>query len=325
MGTEKSSFQRGIFCFSFDFELAWGNFDRWDREKLEIKCRIARESVLPRLLEILQRHSISATWAVVGHLMLGECAGCHGNPTPKHSWFPEWYAIDPKGRESEHPGCYSRSFLRKLAELIHPQDIGLHGFSHCIWGDPGCSAAVAAVEMDNALRAAAGLNITPKSFVFPRNSIGHLDVLAASGIRIFRDRRFSKFQNSSPPIRRGLHFVSQFVGLGPPTVMPRTDHGMVCIPFSSLYPSMDGIRRLISVPARVKRAVKGMKRAFLDRGVYHLTTHPVYLAYEDTRTEKLLEGLEHIFAQAASFRDRGELDTLNMHQIAMALEETASL
>ncbi len=312
--------KKGIFCFSFDFEMAWGNFDRYDRAALEKKARLTREKVLPKIQGMLRGNGISATWAVVGHLFLGSCDGEHGQPAPVHAWLPDWYRYDPKGTEEEHPEWYARSFVRDLMALEPKQDIGLHGFSHCIWGDAGCDRDVARMEMKNALSAAGEIGIRPESFVFPRNSIGHLDILSSAGIRVFRDREENGYRGYHPLIRRACHFLSQFAGLAPRTVYPRIRAGMVCIPSSSLYMSMEGFRRCIPVSARVRRALKGMRRAAAEKNIFHLITHPIYLAYEDGRTDDLLEGLDRIFGWARGLRERGALDILNMAQIAGLLQ-----
>ncbi|PKN61096.1 MAG: hypothetical protein CVU57_31280, partial [Deltaproteobacteria bacterium HGW-Deltaproteobacteria-15] len=318
---EKRLLARGAFCFSFDFELSWGNFDRYDRALLEKKSLLAREIVLPRLLDMLRRYRVSATWAVVGHLMLDSCDRIHGNPTPHHAWLPDWYCHDPGSSERENPQWYARSFVKQLMAMEPAQDIGLHGFSHCIWGEPGCSRDVAEREMKNALEAAGGLGLTPRSFVFPRNSINHLDVLRSAGIRVFREQQESWYGTFPKKVRRVCHFASQWIGLPPSSVLPRSENGMTCLPSSALYSSMDGIRKRIPISTRVNRAIKGMERAVGERAVFHLTTHPVYLAYEDRRTDELLDGLDRIFAHARDLRGRGVMDVLNMAQIAERMSQ----
>ncbi|RJR42049.1 MAG: DUF2334 domain-containing protein [Desulfobacteraceae bacterium] len=314
--------QRGAFCFSFDFELAWGNFDRYGMDSLEKKSLIARKTVLPRLLEMLGNHRISATWAVVGHLMLDSCNKDHGRPLPNHPWLPDWYCHDPGSSEENKPQWYARSFVQRLMAMKPRQDIGLHGFSHCIWGEPGCSREVAKKEMENALQAAGTLGIEPRSFVFPRNSVNHLDVLRTAGIRIFREHQQSFYYNYPRSLRRMCHFVSQMIGLRPSPVLPRQESGVTCLPYSALYSSMDGIRSRIPVSIRVRRAEKGMERAVQTRRIFHLTTHPVYLAYEDERSERLLNGLDRIFDHAACLREQGVMDILTMDQIGARFQST---
>ena len=61
--------ERGVFTLSLDFELIWGTLDLFGVDGFRRACLVERELV-PRLLALLERHRMSATWCIVGHLLL---------------------------------------------------------------------------------------------------------------------------------------------------------------------------------------------------------------------------------------------------------------
>ena len=61
--------ERGAFTLSLDTELAWGSLRRKDERAFDAAYPRARETTL-RLLDLLARHGVPATWAIVGHLFL---------------------------------------------------------------------------------------------------------------------------------------------------------------------------------------------------------------------------------------------------------------
>ena len=61
--------ERGAFLLSIDTELAWGTVHLGLDKSYQAQYAQCRE-VINRLLELMERFEIKATWAVVGHLFL---------------------------------------------------------------------------------------------------------------------------------------------------------------------------------------------------------------------------------------------------------------
>lgn len=84
--------QRGTMVVSLDLELCWGRFDKVPVPMLEADASEERIQI-KRLLALLDRYEIPATWAIVGHLMLAGCSRHAGAahtdvmPRPDYSWF----------------------------------------------------------------------------------------------------------------------------------------------------------------------------------------------------------------------------------------------
>ena len=78
--------QRGTMVVSLDLELCWGRFDKVPVPMLEADASEERIQIR-RLLALLDRYEIPATWAIVGHLMLAGCSrhdgAVHMDVTPR--------------------------------------------------------------------------------------------------------------------------------------------------------------------------------------------------------------------------------------------------
>jgi peptidoglycan/xylan/chitin deacetylase (PgdA/CDA1 family) len=311
------TFERGVFCLSFDFELVWGSRDLvGDVAELRRCSRVTREEVFPALLDMLQAHDAVATWATVGHLFLErEESPGRGLVPPDHTWLTApWFDGVPAGTEAEHPEFYGRSLVLRLRDA--GQEIGSHSFSHPIFGDPGCSRECAESDLARCVAEAEALGIQLRSFVFPRNVAGHVGALAKYGFTCWRGVEPAWFHRPALPrsVGRLGHLGSVAVAATPPAVMPTRDiHGMWNIPASASILPVDGVRRLIPLSQRVRRCQRGIDRAVRERRIFHLYTHPINLA---TAPRPMLDALDEVLAYAAKRRAAGDLEILPMGQIA---------
>lgn len=315
-----SRFDRGVFTLSFDFELVWGSRDLYpDVAPLAAMARITRERVFPALLTQLTSLGMVATWATVGSLFLGEArrkgGALHADLVPpRHAWRPNWLGDVPEGSEAEHPGFYARSLVIALRDS--GQEVGSHSFTHPVFGDPGCSRETADSELRRCVEEATKLGISLRSFVFPRNMAGHTDLLAKHGFTCWRGLEPVWYRRPAVPgpLSRIAHLGEVLAAKSPPTVMPQRDeHGLWNIPASSSILPVDGVRRLIPISRRVRRAIRGLDQAAADGRISHLYTHPINLACDPAG---LLAAFHAILTHAARLRDAGRLDVLPMGEVA---------
>ncbi|MCI0414563.1 polysaccharide deacetylase [bacterium] len=313
------TFERGVFTLSLDFELIWGTLDKPGLNGFRKACEIEREQVIDRLLSVFVEFEVPATWCVVGHLMLDHCNSEQGvkHPSivpPRHAWCPDWFAQDPCGNEETFPLFYGRSLIEKIRDCRVPQEIGCHSFSHVIFGDSGCSVETAKTELAACVEAARELKLEMQSFVFPRNSVGHLQELANFGFRVYRGPAPS-WDNRVPIeiLKRLARLSVAFAAVQPPVVLPeKADHGIWNVPASMMYFPMHGIRRFVPLSLRVQRARKGLNAAVHHKKIFHLWFHPTNLA---DHMEIMFQGLRMILEHARALRDRNELDILPMNSV----------
>jgi len=321
-------FDRGVFTFSLDFELVWGSRDLYaDPAPLVAQAHRTREAVFGPLLDLFTENGVTATWATVGHLFLdgAQRAGGTLHPTitpPEHDWWRKpWFDGVPDGDEQSAPAHYGRSLVKQL--VAAGQDVGSHSFSHPIFGDPGCSREAADSDLARCVEAAEALGISLRSFVFPRNAAGHVDLLKKHGFTCWRSRAPVWHHNPAVPgtISRAAHFAEVALAAPPPTVMPFRDaHGLWCIPSSNTFLPTNGVRGRIPLRRRTRRATVGIDRAAARRQISHFWIHPINLADEP---ERLLRSIRHVVEHAARLRDRGQLQILSMAEIATHAEACA--
>jgi peptidoglycan/xylan/chitin deacetylase (PgdA/CDA1 family) len=304
---------RGVFTLSLDFELIWGTVDQGGPGRFRRACEIEREVVIDRLLALLAEFEIPATWCIVGHLFLDSCAPVDGAKHPKivrpsHSWSEEdWFAHDPCGTEATDPIFYGASLIDKIRACPFPQEIGCHSFSHVIFGDQGCSRETATSELAECVRLAQERGVHLRSFAFPRNRVGHLDVLREHGLTCYRGPEPVWYERPAVPqrVKRLGHLADVLTARRPPVVLPKESApGLWNVPGSMLYFPMHGRRRYIPLPLRVRRAVKGLESAAEERRIFHLWFHPTNLADE---TERMFAGLRTIFERVSGLRSAGRI------------------
>jgi peptidoglycan/xylan/chitin deacetylase (PgdA/CDA1 family) len=309
---------RGVFTLSLDFEMIWGTLDLFGPEGFRQQCEVERAVVIDRLLDLFEEFEVPATWCVLGHLFLDCCGNEKGTKHPEfirptHDWHQaDWFSHDPSGCEGSDPIFYGRSLVQKIQACRVPQEIGSHSFSHVIFGDQGCSRQTAESEIASCVEVAQELGIPLRSFAFPRNQVGHLDVLSKYGFTCYRGPEPNWYEKDYWPgaIKRLAHLWNVVIAATPPVIIPTcAEAALWNIPGSMIYFPMHGLRRYIPLSRRVKRAIKGLDAAVRQKRIFHLWFHPTNLA---DQTEKMFDGLRRILEYATELRAQGTLSVQPM-------------
>ena len=311
---------KGIFCLSLDIELLWGRHDL--NYQPFIKRAERERKIISRLLYLFEKYSISATWGVTGHLFLEKCEPINKKKhmdiiRPKYPWVKnDWFEPDPGSNLKKDPGWYGLDIVKKIIKN-HKQEIGSHSFSHVLFGHPGCSRACAESEIRACVLLAKKYNIKLSSFIFPRNLVGHLDILEKYAFTAFRDkeRQWYSFLGDST-IDRVLKLIELFIPIAPPIARPYKIGRLCAIPISMYFVSARGLRRYLSKMIRYKKAKLGIDTAIKEKKIFHLWTHPTDLV---DNKEVLMEEFEAIIEYAHRMRKKGQLEIKTMKQIAEEL------
>jgi hypothetical protein len=160
-----------------------------------------------------------------------------------------------------------------------------------------------------------------KSFIFPRNLVGHLDVLKQYGFACYRGPEPHWYAGQGRAIRRLGHLLEILAAKTPPAVMPSEESGMWNIPGSMLYTPSHGSRRYLPVWMRVLRAQRGLDNAVRRGQIFHLWFHPTDLA---GRVDAMIGGLRKIFEHAARLRESGQLMVCPMRDLVPSSEFAGS-
>lgn len=306
----------GTFTVSIDLELAWGCCDRPLRPQRRQELHRER-AVVQEILRLFAKHDIRATWAIVGHLLLDQCPWTGGEV---HSEIPRpinvhdtrnWFFQHPPPSDPDQSLWYARDIVQWLLEASPTQEIASHSFCHMLY-DPSHTtrpAVQADIQRARALHEAFGLPF--QLFVFPRNRIGYLDLLAQAGIMSYRGNA-RRWYDWIPLlfVRRLINFASYVAGTPPATVKPTIDYlGMVDVPSSMVLMSRNGLRRLVSTKSLIRKCIIGLNQAARCGETFHLWFHPSNFTY---RTADQLAVLDAILQHARSLRKRGILEILTI-------------
>lgn len=305
---------KGVFCLSFDMELLWGRHDKQYVDRYIGRADKER-AIVRRLLQLFEKYDVAATWAIIGHLFLSSCrrSGNSIHPEiarPSYPWYAkDWFAKDPGTNISKHPNWYGADIVDLIRS--HPkQEIGSHSFSHIIFGHPGCSSQCAEDEIVQCVSLAEKKGIKLRSFVFPRNRVGHLSLLKKFGFTSYRGENTRyQFLFLGSRLRTGDYFLP----ITPKVYKPQRSNGLVNIPESLYFFSARGIRRYVSKGIRFKKIKQGIDEAIVKGAVFHLWTHPTDFADD---TERLLLEFEEIMKYVSAKEKEGKLSVLTMQQIA---------
>lgn len=313
----------GACVISIDTELAWGGAHHRNGAATRRHPGFDDERrLVAEALQVFERHGISATWAVVGHLFLDRCApGPNGRPhgelpRPRYPWLggEDWFAIDPCTTLEQDPFYYGRDIVEQILACPVVQEVACHGFSHAMIGADGVTAGVLDAELAASAQAASTLGITPRSFVYPRNLIGHVDRLPAHGYVAYRGRRTTvPFATRPAWLRLVLRAVDRLRPMAGSAIRPaRHASGIWNLPQTYLFaPATQRSGAPVCLWAR--RPLARLHQAARHRGLFHLWFHPYNLTDNPRRA---IAALERICAEAAHLRDEGRLDVVTMGQLA---------
>lgn len=294
---------------SIDAELAWGFHDHPPLPRERIAS--ARRAWI-RLTELFDEYDVPAMWAVVGHLFLLECDGRHSD----HPRSPTWFEADPGGeRKPTHDWC-GPELIQAVADADVAHEIGCHTFSHVEFRPEETGRETANVEIERCLDLAEQWDIDMESFVFPRNVVGHRDVLADHGFACYRGKPSSTWYDDTllEPVAKAVG--GRFDDATPPLSEPTIDeYGLVNVPASQYLFGFEGLARQVvdSVweDPMVTLAKRGIDRAAREDGVFHLWLHP-----NNFTSEYCFERLDAVLAYLDERRSGSELEVKTMEQIA---------
>lgn len=296
----------GEVVVSVDAELSWGYHDLDD-----VPARIDRAREGWRTATALfDRYDVPATWAIVGHLLLDSCDGRHED----HPRGPEWFPCTA-GPATGDDDWRAPDLVEALLASGPDHEVGTHTFSHVLM-DGTASRRTATAEFALSRDAADAYGLDLESVVFPRNLVGHRDVLADQGYTCYRGVRPRAWYESSTlrPLLK-LADWSQF-GKQPPLVTPSVDaYGLVNVPASLYLYSFEGpmrevLTRVTDDPV-VAVARRGIEKAVAGDGVFHMWLHPHNLL-QPGGTDRL----DAVLAYLSRRRAETDLSVRTMGEIA---------
>jgi len=313
----------GTLIVSLDFELFWGMLDKCALEDYQENVLGGRKAI-PRLLALLQKYGIHATWAAVGFLFAESGEELRGffpdlRPTYQNEKLDPYREFTKIGKtEAEAPCFYAPSLIRLVSETPG-QEIGSHTFSHYYCREAGQTVRQFAADMQaaQAIAAAHGYRLT--SAVLPRNQceLEYTEVLREVGFTAYRDEENDWIHEKIKfrPLLRLLRLADVYIPLtGQGGYRPKCEDGIWNLTGSRMYkPIFPPLRFLEGV--KLRRIKKQMLHAAKNGLTFHLWWHPHNIG---VKTEEHLAQLEEIFRYYGELKKTYGMRSLNMGEAAQA-------
>ena len=306
----------GFFLFSLDTELATGYFDHdLARHKLFSPDGSRERQSIQRILALFNEYKITGTWAVVGHLFHSQCEHCEICPMKnwqgKFSSYEEVYGTD-------HPLWYGSDVVEAILKSEVPQEIGCHGYSHEVFDENQMSYQKAKIEIQEWLRVAKLRIITPYAMVFPRNVVGHLEVLKEAGFMSYRGQPDTPFLQKNKTLGPYLKIIDHLLTLSKIPIYdlnPQESHGLVNLRASQNFFDINRkvelfLDSLNLQDLRMRRVIKGIHRAAQEKKIIHIWSHPW-----EFRTEKDFMKLRFILEAVSQEIKNGRLRSVSMTEM----------
>ena len=301
-------FGQPTFIISIDTESIWGYAAYPSHKDISMLKRdhTKGRKCIDTLLNLFEMHNIPATWAVVGHLFLDRCEKEDGIAHKGMPRFKEnWYSADPCTDIKRDPLYYGKDIVEKIISNRIEHEIGYHSFSHVVFSE--CSREVAEAEIKKGIKLAKEFGITLKSFAFPENKIGHVDILKGCGFKIYRGENLGRYDSNQSLLMR--KFNGGMDKMVAPLAEPKWLDGIWEIPSSMCF--YDPQIKFSVLP----RAKLGLYRAIRSKKVFHIYLHPHNLLMYPS----LRDDLDKFLGSVAKKRDEGKIEVMTMGEFAGSL------
>jgi peptidoglycan/xylan/chitin deacetylase (PgdA/CDA1 family) len=280
----------GTFIISLDCEGKWGIADRYRRIESGFITKNALIRAYEALVAKLSAYEAPATFAFVMALTLNE--------SELVDWMARLTDVQVDGsnwmrnfRRELATGSFDGWFCPEALELVRDSgmhEIGCHGFRHVPLGDCEVSKEEAGYELRSATELAKLKGIDLKTFVFPRNHVGHVSLLAGEG--------YVGFRNAHPVVGRHgrLGNLARELKVRETSQDPEpSSFGLVSIPGGYFLNWRHGLRWAIPEAITLMRWRSILYDAVANDRVALLYLHPHNLI-DGPGTLELLEGVLQI-------------------------------
>ena len=282
----------GKVTISIDLELAWGVWDTATADDLRL-AEEAERPICAALLDLFDRYQVPATWLVVAALLDQESA---------------------KSRAGSNSCWYAPDVIERIVAAKVRQEIGSHSGRHVYFDR--ISPAEAQDDLDFAKAVHHTNNLAFESFAFPRNAVGHVDIVARAGVRVARSRDVGLLRSAYHAGRlsaRAANYVDQFLPVPPRPSFPEALGQLVDIPGSTQMLGRNGLRRFLLPQVTRTKLLLGLERARRSGGTFHLWFHPSNFYY---RCDEQLATLAWFLERAAEEASRGRIEFRTMSDYA---------
>ena len=286
------------FILSLDCEGKWGVADVLTAHEHRSLTEARLRSAYASILALLDEFDVPASFAFVG--LFGESRQSMQQLEPEIETLAERApaylrpALNDM-REGSREGWDGAWAVESVAQARAGHEIALHGITHVPWGTVDTKFASDELALLPLLRPPVRQS---RTFVYPRNDVAHVELLAPAGLVGYR--------LSAPRRSRAMSLASEFAILSPPEQDRAMSGGVYPIPAGYFVNWQHGLRRCVPRSVSRLRARQMLLRAERSQYLVHYWLHPENLASEPGT----LDNLRDIVAMAARMRNAGRCEIL---------------
>jgi peptidoglycan/xylan/chitin deacetylase (PgdA/CDA1 family) len=286
----------GKFILSLDCEGKWGVSDI-------LAARHQRDLSTGRLfwayreiLRVLEEFELPSTFAFVGAFTQSPRDFASIRPRIEAMGKAAQDYLAPALRDIDvgGPGWHGHDLLASVLESRVTHEIALHGVTHVPWTSMSEADAEAEMALFHDLK---GPIRDSRTFVYPRNLVAHVGVLARHGFMGFRTARAER--------SRAASFLSEFNLLEAPQ-KPELLGDIVHIPSGFFLNWRNGLRRVVPPAVTSVRAKRLLRAAAGSGGVVHYWLHPENIA----SAPSTLDLLRALAREVARSREAGDCEVV---------------
>ena len=304
----------GTLIISLDCEGKWGMADHLEPYHHRLLTDDALAAVYDRIVALLSVYDIPATFAFVMAFTLTEAERRQLAPVlsrregTEDSWLEHFWA-DQEAQRTE--GWFQPHALDAvMADGRH--EVACHGFCHRPLGDESISERDARAELAAAAAVAEMKGLSLSTFIYPRNEVGHVELLGEHGFIGYRE----KLRRPGGAIGRAVRVAEEFnLWPAPQPARIRENGRPVKIPPGYFFNWRFGVRKRVPLAITETRWKHLLDRTAANGGVAHLWLHPHNLITgPDTAVS-----LEAVLAHAAGLREAGRIDIVTQDRYCRSL------
>lgn len=277
----------GCLVISLDFEMMWGNLERWTIDGYGSSNVSNVRNVINRMIDLFEKYGIHATFATVGLLYFKnkqEANSCRPDmlPTYDNDRLSPYANSMISNIPDEAKDLYFAPDIVNKLKLSQNVEIGTHTFSHFYCWEKGQTVDQFSSDLKMANKIAEENGVCNLSIVFPRNNVSdtYLDICAENGILVYRGnpkKYFNKTNRLVGAFVKVLRFLDVYINTANKTSYPYSELNInstpINIPASRfLRPYSPKLKCLEGL--RFRRIKRELVRAAKNNEIYHLWWHP---------------------------------------------------
>ena len=297
------------FIISLDCEGMWGMADR-PYDQRSFVTREGLTKIYKDLLKMFAVYEIPTTFAFVGMFVLSDQEREEFEPQLGEMLYrgQDWLTQFRAEREAS---WFDDWFCPEAFEAVQNDgrhEIGTHGFTHIPFDGPDTPTDLYEREWELVKKLGRKRGVDFKTLIYPRNRVGHVELLPQAGISGYRDLLVQK-----GPVARVIQEFNIFEKCQPHE--PKSA-GTQLIPAGYFWNWRHGARAFVPSSVTRLRWKTILKSAAETDGVAHLWSHP----HNFISGPSGLDGFEEVLKHAAKLRDQGKMSIKTQEQYIDSLK-----